>query len=332
MSVRRRWAWLVLGIVVLLPGTARAGVSLKFAHNNNPGHPIHEAAVRFAEVVSRRSNGEVQVAIFPSSQLGRMNETWTGVKLGAIEIGGGTPLGTLADLVPELSLYDAPYMFRGLDHFRKVSEGPIGQDLGRKLVEKAGVRILYLQYFGLRQLTTTNTPVRKPDDLRGLKIRAVPTPILMATLEGLGARPTPMDFAEVYQSLRSGIVDGQDNAVATIHTSKYYEVQKYLILTGHVHAFAAAVINEKVYQALSPAGRAAVDQAAVEAPAHGNALALRQEAELLGELRKAGMTVIGPEQGLDLDAFRARVRGHVYPKFEAQWTRSLLEQVQALGQ
>ena len=332
MDARRRWAWLVLGVVLLLPGTVRASVLLKFAHNNNPGHPIHEAAVRFAEVVNRRSNGEVQVAIFPSSQLGRMNETWTGVKLGAIEIGGGTPLGTLADLVPELSLYDAPYMFRSLDHFRKVAEGPIGQGLGRKLVEKAGVRILYLQYFGLRHLTTTSTPVLKPDDVRGLKIRSVPTPILMATLEGLGARPTPMDFAEVYQSLRSGIVDGQDNAVASIHTSRYYEVQKYLMLTGHVHAFAAAVINERVYQSLSPAGRAAVDQACVEAPAHGNAVAIRQEVELMGELRKLGMTVIGPEQGLDLAAFRARVRDHVYPKFEAQWTRALLDQVQALGQ
>src|SRR5262245_6331813 len=153
----------------------------------------------------------------------------------------------------------------------------------------------------------------------------------MATLEGLGGRPTPMDFAEVYQSLRSGIVDGQDNAVPTIYTSKYFEVQKYLILTGHIHAVAAAVINEKVYRALSPAARAAVDQAAIEAPAHGNALALRQETEMLAELRKAGMTVIGPEQGLDVDAFRARVREYVYPRFEAQWTRVLIEQIQALG-
>jgi TRAP-type transport system periplasmic protein len=321
----------VLGMILVLPWSAQAAVTLKFGHNNNPGHPIHEAAVRFAEVVNARSGGEVHVTIFPSSQLGRMNETWTGVKLGAIEIGGGTPLGTLADLVPELSLFDAPYMFRDLEHFRRVSSGPIGQELGKKLVEKAGVRLLYYQYFGIRHVTTANTPVRRPQDMKGLKIRAVPTPILMATVEGLGGRPTPMDFAEVYQSLRSGIVDGQDNTVPTIYTSKYFEVQKYLILTGHVHAFAAAIINEKVYQALSPLARAAVDQAAIEAPAYGNVLALRQEAEMLAELRKAGMTLIGPEQGLNLEAVRTRVRGYVYPKFEAQWTRSLMEQVQALG-
>ena len=324
---------LVAALVVMVatpPGPALGAVVLKFAHNNIPGHPTHEAAVRFAELVQSRTSGEVQVRVFPSSQLGRMNETWTGVKIGTIEIGGGTPLGTIADLLPELSLFDAPYMFSDIEHFRRVSRGPIGRELGKRLVEKAGIRILYYQYFGLRHLTTSNTPVRRPDDLRGLKIRAVPTPILMATVEGMGARPSPMDFAELYQGLRSGIVDGQDNPVTSIHSAKFHEVQKYLVLTGHIHAVSAAVVNERVYQALSPAARTAIEQASIDAANLGDDLALKQEVELLGELRKAGMTVIGPEQGLDLEAFRTRVRGHVYPKFEAQWTRTLMEQVQAL--
>jgi TRAP-type C4-dicarboxylate transport system substrate-binding protein len=108
-------------------------------------------------------------------------------------------------------------------------------------------------------------------------------------------------------------------------------VQRYLILTGHIHAIAAAVINERVYQSLTPSARAVIEQAAVEATRHGDEVATRQEAEFLGELKKRGMTVIGPEQGLDLEAFRARARSYVYPRFEAQWTRALLEQVQALG-
>jgi tripartite ATP-independent transporter DctP family solute receptor len=281
-------------------------------------------------VVNARSHGEVQVTIFPSSQLGRMNETWTGVKLGAIDISGGTAFGMLADLVPELSVFDAPYMFRDIEHLQRVALGPIGQNLGRKLVEVGGVRILYLAYFGQRHLTTANTLVRRPEDLKGLKIRTVPTPILLSTVEGLGGRPTPMDFAEVYQSLRSGIVDAQDNTIPTIYTSKYYEVQKYVALTGHVHAVAATVMNENVYQALSPTARAAIDQAAAEARAHGSALAVKQEADMLDALRKVGMTVIGPDQGLDRGAFRARAREFVYPKFETQWTKSLVEQIQAL--
>ena len=326
------WSVVALVVMAFVPaGSAHAAVTLKFAHNNNPGHPTHEAAVRFAELVQSRSNGEVQVKVFPSSQLGRMNEMWTGVKLGTIEIGGGTPLGTIADLLPELSLFDAPYLFRDLEHVRRATRGPIARELGRRLVEKAGVRILYFQYFGVRHLTTTNTPVRKPADLRGLKVRAVPTPVLMATVEGMGARPSPMDFAEVYQGLRAGIVDGQENAVTSIHSAKFHQVQKYLILTGHIFALNAAVVNERVYQSLSPAARAAIDQAAIDAANLADELTVKQERDLLGELRRAGMTVIGPEQGLNLEAFRTRVREHVYPRFEAKWTKPLLEQVQALG-
>jgi tripartite ATP-independent transporter DctP family solute receptor len=331
MNPTRRSVVALLVMALVSPGWADGAVILKFAHNNNPGHPIYEAAARFAELVESRTSGEVQIRVFPSAQLGRMNEAWTGVKIGSIEISGGTPFGTLADLVPELSLFDAPYVFRDLEHLRRTLGGPIGQELGKRLVNRSGVRILYAQYHGVRHLTTSRTPALRPDDLRGLKIRAVPTPIVMATLEGLGARPTPMDFAEVYQGLRSGVVDGQDNTISTIYTSKYFEVQKYLILTGHIHAIAAAVINERVYQSLTPSARAVIEQAAVEATRHGDEVATRQEAEFLGELKKRGMTVIGPEQGLDLEAFRARARSYVYPRFEAQWTRALLEQVQALG-
>lgn len=329
----RTWhsALTLVAAALIAPAGAHGAVVLKFAHNNNPGHPIYEAAARFAELVESRTGGEVQIRVFPSAQLGRMNEAWTGVKIGSIEISGGTPFGTLADLVPELSIFDAPYAFRDVQHLRSTVGGPIGQELGKRLVDRGGVRLLYGQYHGLRHLTTSRTPVLKPDDLRGLKIRAVPTPIVMATLEGLGARPSPMDFSEVYQGLRSGLVDGQDNTISSIYTSKYHEVQKYLILTGHIHAIAAAVINERVYQSLTPGQRSVIEQAAVEAARHGDAVAIRQESRLLEELKKMGMTVIGPEQGLDLEAFRARARSHVYPRFEAQWTRALLERIQAPG-
>ncbi len=321
----------LVAMALMSPWPGHGAVTLKLAHNNNPGHPTHEAAVRFADLVQRQTNGEVQVKVYPSSQLGRMNEVWTGVRIGAIEIGGATPPGMMADLVPELSLLDAPYMFRDIEHFRRVSGGTIGQELGRRLVEKAGVRVLYYQYFGVRHLTTTSIPIRRPDDLKGLKIRAVPAPIQMATVEGMGAKPTPMDFAELYQGLRSGIVDGQDNPVASIYSAKFHEVQKYLILTGHIQTVGAVIMNERVYQGLSPGARAAITQAAIAAAKFGDELVLKQEAELLGELRKAEMTVIGPEQGLDLEAFRTRVRGYVYPKFETQWSKALMDQVQALA-
>src|SRR5262245_33607871 len=118
MNPTRRSVAALAVLLVTSPGWADGPVVLKFAHNNNPGHPLYEAAARFAELVEVRTGGEVQVRVFPSAQLGRMNEAWTGVKIGSIEISGGTPFGTLADLVPELSLFDAPYVFRDLEHLR----------------------------------------------------------------------------------------------------------------------------------------------------------------------------------------------------------------------
>ena len=329
--MRRTWRLVMVLTTLGLSDPAHAAVVLRLGHQNNPGHPTHEAAVRFADLVQKKTNGEVQIKVFPSSQLGRLNELWTGVKIGSIEMAGSLVPAVGADLVPGLSIFDAPYTFRDVEHFHKVSRGPIGQELTKQFIEKAGVRILYFQYFGTRHLTTSNKAIRKPEDLRGMKIRAVTIPILMATVEGMGATPTPIEFAEVYQALQSGIVDGQENPVTSIYSAKFHDVQKYLMLTGHVFGIITTMVNEKVYQSLSPKIRQAIDEAATEAANLGDDLTVKQESELVGELKKAGMTVIGPEQGLDLEAFRKRVQGAVFPKFEAKWTKARMDQVQALG-
>jgi tripartite ATP-independent transporter DctP family solute receptor len=331
--MKRTWRLLAAIVVASLglPAGVGAAVTLRLGHQNNPGHPIHEAAVHFAEQVAKKTNGEVQIKVFPSAQIGRMSELWTGVKIGTIEMAGSLVPALGADLVPGLTIFDAPYTFRDVEHFHKVSRGPIGQELTKQLTEKAGVRILYYQYFGTRHLTTSTKPIRKPEDLKGMKIRAVTIPILMATVEGMGATPTPIDFAEVYQSLRSGLVDGQENPVTSIYSMKFQDVQKYLMLTGHVFGIICTMVNEKVYQSLSPQARRAIEEAAVEAANLGDSLTVKQEGELVGELRKAGMTVIGPEQGLDVEAFRKRVQGQVFPKFEAKWTKARMDQVQSLG-
>lgn len=320
-----------LALTLLWAPIVADAATLKMGVQNNPGHPITVAAEHFAEQVKKKTNGEVDIKVYPSSQLGRMNELWTGVKIGSIEIVGSVVPATGADLVPGLSIYDAPYTFLSVEHFRKVSRGPIGQELGRELVEKAGVRILYYQYFGTRHLTTSNKPIRKPDDLKGMKIRAVTIPILMATVEGMGATPTPIEFAEVYQALRSGIVDGQENPTTSIYSAKFQDVQKYLMMTGHVFGIICTMVNERVFQSLSPKARQALEEAAMEAADLGDSLTVKQETELLGDLKKAGMTVIGPEQGLDVEAFRTKVQGFVFPKFESKWGKARMDQVQSLG-
>ena len=236
-------------------GASQAETVLKLGHQNNPGHSIAEGADKFAELVSKKTNGEVKINVFPSAQLGRLAELWSGVKIGSIELAGSLPAAVAADLVPELTIYDAPYTFKDVAHFHRVTRGDIGQRLSEKLIEKAGVRILYHQTFGIRQLTA-NKPIYKPADLKGMKIRAVTLPGFLATVEGLGATPTPIDFSEVYQSLLSGIVDGQENPVGSIYSAKFHEVQTHLMQTQHMFGIVVTMINESVFQSLSAGGPA----------------------------------------------------------------------------
>jgi tripartite ATP-independent transporter DctP family solute receptor len=325
LSIISAVAFAVVGLV----RGAEAEVTLKFGHQNNPGHSIHESAVRFAELVGNKTNGEVKIEVFPSAQLGRLNDLWTGVKLGSVEIAGSLVPAVGADLVPALTIFDAPYVFNDIAHFERFAQSPKAKEMGKKLIEKGGVRILWYQTFGFRNLTA-NKPITNPQDLAGMKIRSVTLPGYLATVEGLGATPTPIEFSEVYQSLRTGVVDGQENPVSTVNSAKLYEVQTHLMLTRHILGIVAVMINEKVFQSLSPQAQKAMLEAASQAAEYGNSLARKEEKELVGKLQKLGMKVIGLQQGLDVEAFRKRVRAHVYPKFEAKWG-DVMGEVQSLA-
>jgi tripartite ATP-independent transporter DctP family solute receptor len=327
LSIIAAVAFAVVGLV----GGAEAQVTvLKFAHQNNPGHPIAAAADKFKELVESRSDGKVKITVFPSSQLGGMNDLWNGVKLGSVEISGTIVLAMADDLVPELGIYDAPYLFEDVDHFQKVAYGPIGQKMNAELLEKGGVRILYLQYFGSRHLTT-NKPIYKPDDVKGMKIRAPAVPSLMAPVEGMGAIPTPMPLMDVYQALQTGLVDGQENPVTTIYSNRFHEVQKYVMLTGHVFGIVGTLINESVFQKLPADMQKVLLEAGEEAGKYGDAVTVQQEVEMVDKLKAYGTEIIGPENGLDLEAFRTQIRAYAYKKFEDKWPQELIDGILALA-
>jgi tripartite ATP-independent transporter DctP family solute receptor len=309
-----------------LTGAANAQITLRFGHQNAPDHSTHLGALKFAELVAQKTNGQVKVVVFPSSQLGGLNALWTGAKVGTIDIAGGLPATVAMDLAPSTGIFDAPYMFTGVEHFRKVWTGPIGQEIFGEFPKKVGVRVLFMQSFGTRHLTA-NKKILHPDDLKGLKIRAVSLPVFMSTVEGLGATPTPLEFAELYQGLLTGVVDGQENPAGSIVSSRFYEVQKYLMLTGHIFASVAAMMNEDTFRRLKPEHQKALIEAGLEASAYGDQVAVKQEADAFAKLKSGGMTVIGPEDGLDLEAFRTRVRATAIPKLSAQWPAGLHQRV-----
>jgi tripartite ATP-independent transporter DctP family solute receptor len=225
--------------------------------------------------------------------------------------------------VPSISIIEAPYVWRDAAHLTKVMSGPVGQDLNRQLVEKRGMRILGTTYYGVRQLTTTNKSVRTAADMKEFKLRVPENEVFLAMARAWGAKPTPMTFSELYLALRQNVVDGQENPLPTIDSGKFFEVQKYLVLTGHILTPRLVVINDKFWQGLSATDQKVISDAVAEGIAWNNQEILGREQTLVDKFKKAGMEVIQP----DVESFRKPVLETLPKMFEAKWGKGLFEKI-----
>jgi TRAP-type C4-dicarboxylate transport system substrate-binding protein len=172
---------------------------------------------------------------------------------------------------------------------------------------------------------TANKPVNKPEDVKGLKLRVPEVPLYLEMARAWGANPTPMAFAELYLALKQGTVDAQENPIPTINSGKFYEVQKYLILTGHIMVPQFHAISDKLWKSLSPGDQKILQDAVDEGIAFSNDLLIKQEQSLVDEFKKKGMTVITP----DVEAFR-KVSMTAIPKLEEKWGKGLYEKITAI--
>ena len=315
---------LVLAVAVAaVPAAASAATkTLKLGDAQPPDLIVQKGLARFAELVKGRTGGALEVQIFPGSQLGTEQEMIEGVKLGTIDMFQGST-GSVGRFLPELEAFAHPYIWRDTDHLLKVVRGDIGQELSQKLLKQHGMRILDMGWvFGRRNLTTRNTPVRTPADMKGLKIRVQPTAIYLATIKAMGGTPTPIDFNELYSSLQTGVVDGQENPFALIYAAKFYEVQNYVVRTGHITQQQTILINEDVFRGLSQDEQKAVQSAIYEAGDYQNKLIDQDDAASLEKLKGAGMKVIDP----DVEAFKAATV-NVYKEFEGKWPKGFFERI-----
>ncbi len=313
----------VSGLALARPAGAQQPVVIKLGNVQSTEDTVQTGLKKFAELVNERTKGQVQVQVFPASQLGTEQELLEGVQLGTIHMFEGST-GSVGRFLPDLESFAAPYIWRDPDHMLKVVRGPIGQELADRLVKSKGMRILDLGWlFGNRYLTTKSKPIYKPEDLKGMKIRVQPTGIYLETIKAMGANPTTMDFKEVYLGLQSGVIDGQENPPSVIYTNKLFEVQKYLMLTAHITQNQAIVINDKFFQSLSPEFRKIITEAAYEAGNYQNDLVLKSEKEYLDKLKEKGMVIVQP----DVNAFREATKD-VYKKFADKWEPRLVERIQ----
>lgn len=315
---------LTLAIVLGVAAPAVAQTVLKWGDVLAGSHASVKMIDMVANEVRAKTGGRIEIQSYPGGQLGGSRDMIEAVSNGIQELvtEGAANFG---QWVPAISIVEAPYIWRGIDHLNAVMNGAMGEDVNKLLVEKRNMRILGTTYYGTRQLTTSNKPVRTVSDMGGFKLRVPENDVFLAMAKSWGARPTPMNFNELYLALKQNVVDGQENPLPTIDSGKFYEVQKYLVLTGHIITPRLVVINEGVWKKFSPADQKVLKDAVAVGIKWNNDEILKAEETLVDKFKAAGMTVIEP----DVEEFRKAVLSTVPAQFEAKWGKGTWEAIQA---
>jgi len=279
-------------IGLLLGGNALAQepIVIKFSHVAAIDTPKGQAAEFFKQQVEKRTKGRVKVDIFPNSTLYKDKEELEALQMGSVQMlapvaGKFGPAG-----VKEFEVFDLPYIFPDEDALHRVTRGPIGQSLLKKLEGRGLVGMSYWDA-GFRVLSS-NKPIRVPDEARGQKIRINSSKVSQAIMKSIGALPQTMAFSEVYQALQTGVVDGADGNLANLYTQKQYEVQKYITLTRHTYSGYVVVMNKSFWDKLPADIKGEVSAAMKDASAFNDKIAEEDEARSVAAIKASGKSQI----------------------------------------
>ncbi|MGX5219627.1 MULTISPECIES: TRAP transporter substrate-binding protein [Pseudomonas] len=278
--------------------------TLRFAFQNVKEHPQGQGAQKFADLVKEKSGGKMKVRLFAGGVLGGDLQTVSALQGATLDL---TVLnsGILAAQVPEFALLDFPFLFNNTAEAQAVIDGPVGQELSKRL-EGKGLKTLGYWDLGFRNLTNSKHPVAKWEDMAGLKIRVIQSPIYLETFKALGANPVPMPFPEVYTGLEQRTVDGQENPFTVIKGNKFNEVQKYLSVTQHIYNPQSFIIGEKSWAKLNPEEQAVIVDAAKEATAYQRKITAAAQDAAYAELSKdMQANAVTPAE---MDRFREKVK------------------------
>lgn len=296
----------------------KAKYIFRVGHVANEEHTWHKAFLYFSEILKERSNGEIDVQVFPSEQLGKEVEIIRSIKAGIVDM--TITGGTLQNWSEIACFSDLPYLFRDGDHMQQVTEGEIGKFIKGKLLEDTNMRAVAYFIRGPRYLTT-NRPIRHPDDLKGIILRVPNVPSYVSAWEASGAKPTPMAFSEVFTSLQQGAIEAQENPLAMIYTSSFFEVQKYLNQTEHLMSWGYIMVGEKQFQQLTPDLQKLFLECAKEMQEYEHQLFLENESTFKKLILDKGMEFIE----VDKTAFQEKAAPAVYqslsPDMQALYTK-----------
>jgi len=281
------------------------------------GH-YHSGAVYFKERVEEYTNGKVRVDIFPSSQLGNERDLVEGVGMGFVEM-CVVSTGPLPNFSPDFMIFDLPYFFKDRDQAFKVMDGEVGTKILKSL-EPKGIKALGFWENGFRHITNNKKEIIHPQDVKGMKIRTMENPIHQATFKTLGATSTPMAWSEVFVALQQGVIDGQENPLVIMYTTKLYEIQKFISLTGHFYSPAVCMISKQIFEGFPKDIQDAIIKAEKEARDYERQFSANLDEQLVESLKKEGVTIIE----VDKEEWK-NACAPVYDQFKSQINQEYLQ-------
>jgi tripartite ATP-independent transporter DctP family solute receptor len=316
---------LLAGGLALSPRASRAARVLRWSTVLPGNHPETVMMDAIAAGMREATGGAVDIQIFPGGQLGSSRDSIESCSSGATQMvsEGAAQFGQFH---PPFSILEAPYLWRDPVHLRRALSSPVLDELSGQLAAKRQLRIIGATYYGTRHVTSGAKAVHSVADMAGFKLRIPEVDTFRAMAEAWGARPTPLNIGELYLALSQGAIDGQENPLPTIQSNKLNEVQKFLILTGHIMTPRLVAINEGLWTQLSADEQAALKGAITKHAAEQDAEIIRQETALAATFAAGGMTVIEP----DRESFRKPVLAVVPGKFEERWGKGLWDKLAAV--
>ncbi|MBP6901754.1 MAG: TRAP transporter substrate-binding protein [Burkholderiaceae bacterium] len=310
--------------LLTLAGTASAQTVLKMGYATTKESHYGVGSTVFCDEIAKGTSNRYTCQHFPSSALGGEREMIEAVQLGTQDL-VNTSTGPLGNFVAEVKIVDIPFLFRGYDHARKVMDGPIGQDILKKMQAKGLIGVAWTEN-GFRHMTNSKRAINSAADASGLKMRTMENKVHMAGYKTFGILPTPMPFPELFTALQQGTVDGQENPIPVILASKFAQVQKHLSLTGHVYSPAVILLSPTVWNKLSEADKKVFTEAGLKAGAAQRKKVNDDENNGIAQLKKDGMQVNEKPDG---DSFRKAV-APAYAEFAKEFGADKIAAIQAV--
>ncbi|MFP4620513.1 MAG: TRAP transporter substrate-binding protein [Bacteroidales bacterium] len=282
---------------------------LRLAHGLDVSHPVHKGMEYMAQRAEELSDGNLKLKIYPSSQLGSERECLEMLQIGSLAM-TKVSAAVMQSFVPEYKALGMPYIFRDLQHYHKVLDGPIGEKILGSGTEY-WLQGLVFYDAGSRSFYTIDKPIRKPSDLKGMKIRVMQSMTSVKMVQAMGGSPTPISWGELYTALQNGVVDGAENNLPTLHTSHQYEVADYFSINKHARIPDVLLMSTHIWEQLSEEEKQWLQQAAEESVEKQREYWQEARQEALKAIEEAGVEIIRP----DLEPFRESVQS-VYSYME----------------